>query len=267
MFIKGIFEKEVLTGRQSLLTALERTLPAMGYRGSPLAVVSYWLGRDSHLNFQLLDVIRKLRRVSRGRLYVATNQEHMRAFHLWNRLGMETMFDDIFYSARLGVLKPDAAFFERITAIIGPQDQPPLLFDDSEPVIEGARAFGWEAVLYDELADCVSHPWIAETLGDPIDSAEAQGRRDRRRLVRGREPHPRAVAPAGGGAGRRLPARCRELERVREHFGFAFASEDYREVLARKPDIVVVSTPHQPHYAQARATPSRPARTCCARSR
>ena len=42
-----------------------------------------------------------------------------------------------------------------------------------------------------------------------------------------------------------------ELERVRSHFGFAFASEDYREVLARKPDIVVVSTPHQLHYAQA----------------
>ena len=43
-----------------------------------------------------------------------------------------------------------------------------------------------------------------------------------------------------------------ELEKVKSHFGFAFASEDYREVLARKPDIVVVSTPHQHHYAQAR---------------
>ncbi|MSU90858.1 hypothetical protein GE300_14735 [Rhodobacteraceae bacterium 2CG4] len=44
-----------------------------------------------------------------------------------------------------------------------------------------------------------------------------------------------------------------DLARVKDHFGFAFASEDYREVLARKPDIVVVSSPHALHYEQARA--------------
>lgn len=44
-----------------------------------------------------------------------------------------------------------------------------------------------------------------------------------------------------------------ELERARAHFGFAFASEDAGAVLARKPDIVVVATPHQLHYRQARA--------------
>lgn len=44
-----------------------------------------------------------------------------------------------------------------------------------------------------------------------------------------------------------------DLARVRDHFGFAFASEDYREVLDRKPDIVVVSSPHALHYDQARA--------------
>jgi putative hydrolase of the HAD superfamily len=164
VFIKGPFEAEVLTGRLSLLTALERTLPAMGYGGSPLAVAGYWLTRDSQLNFQLLDIVRKLRRANRARLYIATNQEHMRAFHLWGRLGMETLFDDIFYSARLGVLKPDALFFQRIATALGPQAEPPLLFDDSMPVVEAARAFGWEGVLYDQLADCATHPWIAKTL-------------------------------------------------------------------------------------------------------
>lgn len=44
-----------------------------------------------------------------------------------------------------------------------------------------------------------------------------------------------------------------ELERVRDHFGFAFASEDFHEVLARKPDIAVIASPHQLHYAQAKA--------------
>lgn len=42
------------------------------------------------------------------------------------------------------------------------------------------------------------------------------------------------------------------LARVKEHFGFAFASENYREVLARRPDVVVVASPHHLHYRHAR---------------
>ena len=44
-----------------------------------------------------------------------------------------------------------------------------------------------------------------------------------------------------------------ELERVKSHFGFAFASETPEDVLARRPDIVVVATPHHLHYRLARA--------------
>jgi predicted dehydrogenase len=44
-----------------------------------------------------------------------------------------------------------------------------------------------------------------------------------------------------------------ELARVQNHFGFAFASEDFREVLARKPDAVVVASPHHLHYPHVAA--------------
>lgn len=44
-----------------------------------------------------------------------------------------------------------------------------------------------------------------------------------------------------------------DLLRVREKFGFALASEDYREILARKPDIVVVASPHKFHFEHATA--------------
>jgi predicted dehydrogenase len=42
-----------------------------------------------------------------------------------------------------------------------------------------------------------------------------------------------------------------ELERVKNHFGFAYASEDYHELLARRPDVVIVSSPHHLHYRHA----------------
>jgi len=57
-------------------------------------------------------------------------------------------------------------------------------------------------------------------------------------------------------AGVELDGVCRlgadELRRVRDHFGFAFASEDYRDVLARRPDAVIVASPHALHHVHAR---------------
>lgn len=164
VFIKQVFENEVLTGRKALLAALEETLPRLGFHGSPFVVASYWLNRDSHLNLQLLDVVRGLRRSGLARLYVATNQEHMRAFHLWNRHGFENLFDDMFHAARFGALKPDRVFFERVSDILGPQAEPPLFFDDSAAVVEAAKAFGWEGVLYRDLAGCIAHPWVSAVL-------------------------------------------------------------------------------------------------------
>ncbi len=40
-----------------------------------------------------------------------------------------------------------------------------------------------------------------------------------------------------------------DLAKVKDAFGFAFASEDHRDILDRRPDIVVVSSPHRLHHA------------------
>lgn len=44
-----------------------------------------------------------------------------------------------------------------------------------------------------------------------------------------------------------------ELEKVRGTFGFAYASEDYREVLSRDLDVCVVASPGGLHHAHAKA--------------
>jgi len=164
VFIEGPFVNEVLTGHRSLVAALNETLPQLGFRGSPMKLLDYWLLRDSQLNYQLLDLIRELRLIGGGPIYLATNQEHLRAFHLWSSLGLKAYFDDIFYSARLGVLKPQTGFFNRILEVIGAQSESPLFFDDSEAVVSGVAAFGWEGVLYESLESCTEHPWVAGLL-------------------------------------------------------------------------------------------------------
>jgi len=44
-----------------------------------------------------------------------------------------------------------------------------------------------------------------------------------------------------------------ELDLIRDEYGFAFATEDWREVLARDIDIAVIASPHNLHFEQARA--------------
>ncbi len=163
-FTFDIFMKKVIIGEMSLIEALERRLPALGYRGSPLAFAHYWLRQDSVLNEPLLAVVRQLKQSGTCRLYIATNQEHLRASWLWGHLGLSDVFEDMFYSARVGVLKPDKKFFDFIEHRIGPQQEPPLLFDDTPKVIDGARKHGWEAVQFETIDDCTSHNWIAARL-------------------------------------------------------------------------------------------------------
>lgn len=163
-FIFDIFIKKVIIGQVSLVDALERRLPAMGYTGSPMTVVNYWLSHDSRLNQPLLDIVRRLKARPDLRLYIATNQEHLRANWLWSHLGFSDLFEDMFYSARIGVMKPHQAYFDFIEQRIGPQAEAPLFFDDTPKVIDGARRAGWEAVQFNTTEDVTSHTWVAERL-------------------------------------------------------------------------------------------------------
>ena len=163
-FIFDIFIKKVIVGKTALVDALDRRLPALGYKGSSMAFAHYWMSHDSQLDHQLLDDIRRLKARDDVRLFIATNQDHMRAQWLWFTLGLNELFEDIFYSARAGIRKPEKAFFDFAAARMGKQSQMPLFFDDTPKVVEGARNYGWETVLYYHIAVFRTHPWIAERL-------------------------------------------------------------------------------------------------------
>ncbi len=44
-----------------------------------------------------------------------------------------------------------------------------------------------------------------------------------------------------------------ELEMIRSEFDFAFATENWREILDRDIDIAIIATPHHLHFEQAQA--------------
>jgi putative hydrolase of the HAD superfamily len=163
-FIFDIFITRVVTGKMSLIEALDRRLPGLGYRGSSMAFAQYWLANDSQLNTELLDAIRRLKARDDVRLFIATNQDHMRAQWLWQTMGLSEVFEDIFYSARIGMTKAHKDFFAFADARMGGTNGKPLFFDDTQKVIDMAHKAGWEAVLFDTNAQFFDHPWVKARL-------------------------------------------------------------------------------------------------------
>ena len=137
--------ENIILGRaglmESLTTALQNIAPPVG----PAQFVSYWFENDSRLVAAFLPELSLARSKGIG-VYLATNQEHLRASYLMEQLGLAEHVDGIFYSARLGAKKPDLDFFAKVQAAVGLCGEEMLLIDDSRQNIEGALKAGWQAL-------------------------------------------------------------------------------------------------------------------------
>jgi putative hydrolase of the HAD superfamily len=137
--------ENIVLGRAELMERLTTALQTIAPHVTPADFVSYWFARDSRLATALLLELSLIR--SAGiRVYLATNQEHLRAAHLMEKLGLAERVDGIFYSARLGVKKPDMEFFAKAQAAVGLHGEELLLIDDSRQNIEAALRAGWPAL-------------------------------------------------------------------------------------------------------------------------
>jgi putative hydrolase of the HAD superfamily len=137
--------ENIVLGRAGLMEHLTTALQKIAPHVSPAKFVSYWFERDSRLAAPLLQELSLVR--SAGiRVYLATNQEHLRAAYLMEKLGLAEHVDGIFYSAHLGAKKPDMKFFAKVQAAVGLRGEETLLIDDSRQNIEAALKGGWQAL-------------------------------------------------------------------------------------------------------------------------
>jgi putative hydrolase of the HAD superfamily len=167
-FIFGPFIREVIVGKQDLKAALAVALPTLGFSGDPQTFIAYWLKNDAILNYDLLEKVQLLKQSGRAKLFIATNQEHNRARYLMDDLGLKEYFEDIFYSARVGHLKPTVEYFRHIARELKLSDgDTPVLFDDSPDVVAAATAFGWDAVQYLGTEDLFKSAAVSEILRRP----------------------------------------------------------------------------------------------------
>jgi putative hydrolase of the HAD superfamily len=147
-FFRGEF-LEVLQGRLDLFVALHNYLEPHGLADRAQEFVAYWFEKDSVIDRTVLAQADAWRQRTGGRCFAASNQEHHRVAFLREQAGLDAHFDEIVYSAALGVCKPDRVFFTSAQARMGVAVAQSILFvDDAAANVDAARACGWRAMLY-----------------------------------------------------------------------------------------------------------------------
>lgn len=143
---------DIVTGRQPLEPVLATVLAEIAPHLAPRTLIDYWFANDSRIDRPLLDAIVVERRAGR-RVFLATNQEHLRAAYLMEELGLGLHVDGIVHSAALGHRKPSRAFYEGATERVKEIPSQIVLVDDTSDNVVAAREFGWRAVHWTEGMD------------------------------------------------------------------------------------------------------------------
>lgn len=147
-FLKPEF-MEVLRGRLDLYVALNDYLQTKGLADRLESFVSYWFEKDAVIDRAVLAAADAWRVRTSGKVFAASNQEHHRIAYLREQAGLGPHFDEMIYSAALGVCKPDRVFFTNAQARMGVAVAQSILFvDDKAENVDGARMAGWRAMLY-----------------------------------------------------------------------------------------------------------------------
>lgn len=135
---------DIVLGRKNLLDVLSVRLPLLTPSVSPKTFTDYWFAKDSKIDESVLADCDALR-ANGATIFLASNQEHLRANYLMDRLGLGKHVDGIIYSAQTGAKKPDRAFFDAAAKRCGRSPQDLVLVDDTIANVEAARTAGWRA--------------------------------------------------------------------------------------------------------------------------
>lgn len=135
----------IVTGKKPLLPELAEVLALVAPNVSAEALIDYWFENDSRIDKAVLADMAKLRSAGH-RVYLATNQEHMRATYLMETLGLAGQVDGIFYSAAIGHRKPAPEFYDHVSQTLGQAPSEITLVDDTLQNILAAREKGWIAI-------------------------------------------------------------------------------------------------------------------------
>jgi putative hydrolase of the HAD superfamily len=146
-FVEDVFlaEKPCLTGNVDFPAALGEVLAKWKIDTPTSDALGLW--NQIQPVSEILDAISSLR--AQGiRVCLATNQQEHRATIMADGLGYSRVFDDLFFSCRLGVAKPNVDFFKEILNRLDISGERVLFIDDHAKNVLGAKDAGVAAEVY-----------------------------------------------------------------------------------------------------------------------
>jgi len=135
----------IVTGQKPLVPELTEALQTIAPHVSAQTLIDYWFKNDSRIDTAVLEAMRS-HRIAGHKVYLATNQEHLRAKYLMETLALGTEVDGIFYSAAIGHKKPSPEFYAHVDRALARTTDGIVLIDDTEANVLAARAHGWSAI-------------------------------------------------------------------------------------------------------------------------
>lgn len=148
-FAQAVFLAELppLRGEEQLRDALHRVLRTWPQTTTSIEdLIDLW--ERAVVDDDALDLVAQVRAQGVG-CYLATNQQDHRRAWMRDELGIDEHFDEVFYSAELGAMKPDPAFFTAILDRIGLPPAQVGFVDDNVDNVATARALGIQAIQHD----------------------------------------------------------------------------------------------------------------------
>lgn len=136
--------KRILTGQEDVRDRVALWAKTVGYEKSPDSVIDYWFRNEALPDAEVLELMSTLSQHG-IRQVIATNNEHRRANYIENDMGFGKRVEHVFASGRIGLAKPDPAFFEHITQALNITPGEMLLVDDHAGNIQAAQQLGWQA--------------------------------------------------------------------------------------------------------------------------
>ena len=109
---------------------------------TPDSYINYWLSHDGNINLEMIGFVKQFTIP----VYLGTNQDEHRTRHIVECVGH--FFTGCFASYQIGHIKTEKEFFEYIQNKLQLKPDELILIDDTKANIDGARACGWNAFLY-----------------------------------------------------------------------------------------------------------------------
>lgn len=159
-----------LVGKANVLELLAPYLPQWGWTGTREEFLSEWLTSEKGTSAEVVKLVQELKGAG-YRVGLATNQEKNRASYMRKEMGFQELFHHCFISCELGNMKPEHAYFEKITKILDVSPSEIVFVDDQQHYLDAALQIGWHAILFTDIDEL--RPRLASML------ATSNGKPDR----------------------------------------------------------------------------------------